>query len=182
MHSGIRTENDHMDIFAAIAFTSVSSRKEGMNNILRALSELKGSSILYCSKSYTDGTECAAVSNAPISCDIADTGRFDVSVRPNKLLFYTDKATAESVLSSEMPAYQAAKLWTRKECIFKMFNVRNPFPANALYNDKDEIIISDKKILTYRPGNSTVLSVMVPAEVSDIRIYELKGGRLYEKI
>lgn len=136
-------------------------REATVNQLLRRQRELLSVASVYYSKSYADEWNATAIGTVPLAVDIASLRRFSpLSTLNRKLRFYTSEAVAEAICSSDAPAYQAAKLWTRKECIFKLCGQRNPFPAEMIYNEDDFITVGTYRIHTLRLTEQLLLSVL----------------------
>lgn len=96
-----------------------------VNKILSEVSN-KYKKYRYSCKSYSGNYIALAFSQNPISCDIAkidysgDIGRLE-----KKMKFFLKEDEIKDVIKSEDPYKYAIWGFTRKECIYKMYNVRN---------------------------------------------------------
>lgn len=166
-----------------IGYSKTTNKRSIMNILLKMLCSVSEKPLNYCSKSYTDGFVAVVIGNKPVSCDTENLENFKNNERlTKKLRFFTDEHSSTSILSSTNPSFMAAKLWTRKECVYKFFNVRNLFSPSVLFNSEDVVFIDENVIYTYMIFEGTILSFMCSAGCTNINLYELIGDELYEKL
>jgi hypothetical protein len=148
---------------AVVAYCDISHNKRidracAMNALNRAIREKYGC-YRYISKSYSDCHIALAAGNQPITCDIADI-MFDGSTDRlmKKMSFYLSKGEMDIVLQYDNPCKYAIYAWTRKECIYKMLNVRNPLQFDALVSNKSDVSFGEYDFKTVEISHNTVLT------------------------